>query len=335
MKQHSGTLLIALVVALGTATISQVTFDTVSGRDAAASTPLFDTRAHLALPADFSTASVLNMEAGTVVRLKDHFNRIGYDWRDTSVSVPRIRLASFPSDLSEVPEPQVRKQLFFQSLVPIVLMENNRVTQERTRMQDLFARMDEGYQPSAMEISWLLGLTERYRVKDWPTTRAARKALDLRVQQVPVSLTLAMAAFESGWGTSRFADEGNNLFGQWTYKRGTGIVPNQRDAGRRHELAVFPDLTSSVRAYIQNLNSHWAYENFRQERARLDETTSQEAAIRLATTLDRYSERGMAYVNELLGLIRANRMTRFDGARLHAPVPPLEMTATSTASNIS
>lgn len=264
-------------------------------------------------------APVVDLDAPSVSHLKEYFQAVGYDWRDKAPSVPRVRLATFPEDIDDVSTPSERKQLFFQSMLPIMLMENERILKHRARMLAMFERIEQGQKPGALDMIWLNELARNYRVKGDPTRRAARVELTKRVNQVPLSLALAMSAFESGWGTSRFADEGNNLFGEWTFRRGTGIIPNSRTEGLYHELAVFPDLTSSVRSYLNNLNSHWAYQEFRNSRAQIADLNHPDAPVQLAHTLLKYSERGRDYTNDIARLIQVNRLTRFDATSLAGP----------------
>jgi Bax protein len=135
---------------------------------------------------------------------------------------------------------------------------------------------------------------------------------------VPVGLALAQGIEESGWGTSRFALQGNAVFGQWTFSKGAGIVPKGRDEGASHEVKVFPTLAGSVRQYVRNLNNHRAYREFRRERAILRVADSPMDSRILAKTMTRYSQRGAEYVSSILGLIKTNKLDQLDGARLGA-----------------
>ena len=133
---------------------------------------------------------------------------------------------------------------------------------------------------------------------------------------------MAQAVEESGWGTSRFAREGNAVFGQYTFRRGHGLVPKRREAGKRHEVKSFAALHNSVAAYMHNLNSHRAYRESREQRASRRAERQGPDGIALAATLTRYSARGAAYVKTIQTIIRANDLTRFDQARLTAKEPP-------------
>lgn len=124
---------------------------------------------------------------------------------------------------------------------------------------------------------------------------------------MPVELALTQAAIESAWGTSRFARLGNNLFGQWCRKAGCGIVPLRRTAGAKHEVRRFNNARESVRAYLFNLNTHRAYQKLRVQRAALNKAQQPVTASALALTLDKYSERGNAYVQDMLAFIKHNQ----------------------------
>jgi Bax protein len=134
----------------------------------------------------------------------------------------------------------------------------------------------------------------------------------MRVDEIPPSLALAQAAIESAWGTSRFAVQGNNLFGQWCYKKGCGLVPLRRDSGSRHEVAKFSSVTQSVNAYMRNLNTHRAYSDLRANRAQLKATEQNVTGHLLAANLLDYSELREVYVEEIRAVIRINKLAQYD-----------------------
>jgi Bax protein len=265
----------------------------------------------------------LELTTPSVVHLKAAFDRMGYRWQDVDSTVPRVRLSAFPADLGEASGRIERKRLFYQTMMPLILMENERVRKERRWLTDILARHDAGQSVSAVEAAWVEALADRYGARGDAFSAAGRDDLLQRVDGIPPSLALAMAALESGWGTSRFAGQGNNVFGHWTFRPGTGLVPRDRPAGASYELAVFPDLATSFRAFLHNLNTHWAYEDFRSLRARIEHPDSPGGAIRLARSLLRYSTRGEAYCADLVRVMRRNNLFRFDGATLHAPATAL------------
>jgi Bax protein len=265
------------------------------------------------------TADVV-LSTPSVSHLEDAFRRLDYRWEDLRTSVPRVRVNALPEDLGDVTPLSARKHLFYQSVLPIVLMETERVGKQRAWLLRILDRDSRGLTPTAYEMAWLESLAERYDVADPPLSPEGREELTKRVAPIPPSLALAMAALESGWGTSRFAAVGNNLFGHWTFRPGTGLIPHKRPHGAKYELAVFPDLSSAFRAYLHNLNTHWAYADFRDRRAALDDADDPGAVVSMAESLIKYSTRGSAYTSDVVHIIRRNNLFRFDGATLGTPV---------------
>ena len=209
------------------------------------------------------------------------------------------------SAIEQVPE---RKQAFFDFLAPEVFDANQRIREQRERLLQIAAAAEQGDPPGMFDRRWLGRLSERYEVEWNPEQPLARlSVLRERVDVVPVPLALVQAATESGWGRSRFAVEGNNLFGQWCYVRGCGIVPAQRVSGAAHEVAAFDSVRESVRRYLLNLNTHEAYEPVREIRAGLRQSDQPVTAMALADGLIRYSERREAYVEEIKTVLRVNR----------------------------
>jgi Bax protein len=209
-------------------------------------------------------------------------------------------------DFAAIEQVGERKQAFFDYLAPQVRAANQRIREQRLRLFDIAAAADQGDRPGMFDRRWLARLSERYEVEWDPDQPLAQ--LDLlreRVDVVPVPLALVQAATESGWGRSRFAVEGNNLFGQWCYAR--GIVPARRVSGAAHEVATFDSVGESVRSYLLNLNTHEAYEPVREIRAGLRRADRPVTALALADGLIRYSERREAYVEEIKTVLRVNR----------------------------
>ena len=154
-------------------------------------------------------------------------------------------------------------------------------------------------------------LAERYNVDESDLTELLK-----RVDGVPVSLALAQAAEESGWGTSRFSLEGNAIFGEWTFSNHQGLVPRDRESGKSHRVRTFNTLLDSVRAYVHNLNTHRAYQNFRILRSEMRESGSPVHGRKLSKTLTSYSERGSEYIEGLRAIISVNKLDRLDNAKL-------------------
>lgn len=234
-------------------------------------------------------------------QLQGTFAEANYTW--PAQQVPPITVQAFPADMAEL-DSDVRKSVFFRTVLPMVLAENERISNQR---QQLFQALGEGL-PEQRRINIISELANEYNVDGEPLDPMTWQALKKRVNTVPVALALAQGAKESGWGTSRFAREANNLFGEWTWKERLGIVPKQRAEDATHYVRVFDNLRHSVRSYLNNLNSHDAYARFRTLRARLS-GSGQPMSVRLMTAgLENYSERGWAYVEEVRSMIRNERL---------------------------
>jgi Bax protein len=220
---------------------------------------------------------------------------------------------SFP-DFSTVSDTRVKKQRFFAFMRPIVEAENARVSAKRARLHELYALHRRCGELPATDHTWLMNLAGEYglvkfgvdRPRDWA-------ALSARVDIVPAPLALAQAAIESAWGESRFARQGNAVYGQWCYVEGCGIVPKRRAPDARHEVERFKTVNQSVRRYIHNLNTHPAYGELRRLRSEQRRKGEILDGYALAAGLVRYSERREAYVEELRDIIRDNKLAEVSG----------------------
>ncbi|NQV54958.1 MAG: glucosaminidase domain-containing protein [Rhodospirillales bacterium] len=276
-----------------------------------------------AMPLDAMSLNAMSTAAGfsgsrvrlaTVANVANTFRNLDYNIERVRVGagdVPRFFLPSFPRDMRGVSQPEARKKLFFKMVLPLVLSVNDKISEDRQRLLKLIKVDKAGKRLAADDRLWLAAMTEYYDVE-----RGELKELARRMDTVPPSLAIAQAAEESGWGTSRFAREGNALFGQWTFASAKGIVPNRRDQGKEHRIKAFPSLMGAVRAYVRNLNTHRAYRRFRAERRAIHAENGQLSGVRLAKMLDGYSERGSAYVSTIMTIISTNRLHELDGARL-------------------
>jgi Bax protein len=251
-------------------------------------------------------------EARSARLLNTALDRMGYRLDAVTgqgAEVPRLFLASLPGDLGNLPVVEDRKALFLRTLLPLVLGVNESIAADRRRLIDLRDRVQAGHQPTMSEREWLKGLAEEYKL-----TTVSFSVLLRHVDEIPPSLALAQAAEESGWGTSRFAREGNSLFGH-TVESGAGMAPSAEDAND-YDIRSFRSLHGAVRAYARNLNTHRAYEQFRRERAAQRARGGQLDGMALAVALSGYSERGDGYVETIRSIIRRNELTAFDTARL-------------------
>ena len=213
-------------------------------------------------------------------------------------------------DFSEYTQVQQKKRAFFEYMLPLIQETNQQVIADRKELE-LLAENAPGL--NFFQRIKLGQLAEKYFVsQEDKTDSQVIEQLMLRVDPVPASLALAQAAIESAWGTSRFAVQGNNLFGQWCYTKGCGLVPRNREVGRQHEVAVFSTVSESVESYIRNINTHRAYSDLRANRARLRAEKISVSGYQLAENLLEYSELREKYVDEVQAVIRLNNLARFD-----------------------
>jgi len=217
-----------------------------------------------------------------------------------------------------------KKEVFYRFMLPLVVHANDMVVDRRGRLDDARKRIESGGSISDDELQDLRDGAVLFRVlspeeaeKLGPEGPRAIEVIDellYRLDVIPAGLVLGQAAYESGYGTSRFAVEGNALFGQWTYG-GQGLKPEQqRKELGDHRIASFDWPFDSVRGYFINLSSHPAYEDFRRLRAELRAQGQPLTSLALADGLIRYSERGQEYVDTLKGMIRKNGLEIADGA---------------------
>lgn len=223
--------------------------------------------------------------------------------------LPKLRqpAPSLP-DFAAIEDVATLKRTFFSFLAPQVDAVNARVQAQRARLLPLADAIEQGQAPGWRDRRWLRSLAREYQVElDLQAPEAALALLRLRVDSVPVPLALVQAAAESGWGRSRFAVEGNNLFGHWCYVPGCGLVPESRAAAARHEVAVFDSVREAIRRYLHNLNTHPAYRPLRERREKLRRQGRPLETLALVDGLVEYSERRQAYVEEIRDLLEFNR----------------------------
>jgi Bax protein len=249
--------------------------------------------------------------------LRKFLRSYNYNLSNVSLGVPKFILTKLPEDMEKIAQPNLKKQLFFLSLLPMALMINEDIYAQRIRLLEILARLDEGESLSDRDASELQDLASSYRVRSNPATNAgAREELLKRIDIVPPSLLLAQAANESAYGTSRFAQRANNLFGEWTFTPGTGLIPEDRPDGARYEVRRFPNIMESLKSYVKNLNTHWAYEGLRSDRRQLRLKGEHLTGLALADGLELYSERRLEYVAEISDIIRYNRLGRLSDLSL-------------------
>jgi len=225
--------------------------------------------------------------------------------------VPRLFVKAVPADIRGIKQTSVKKSVFLRTALPLILQVNESILRDRARLKALAAGL-KARTLSSRDRLWIAALAKRFGVET-PTY----ESLLARVDIVPPSLALAQAVVESSWGTSAAARRGNALFGQMVYGPGTrGIVVMQGNV--RARIAHFDSLLEATRAYIMNLNTHFAYKEFRERRAKRRASGQALSGHDLAGTLLRYSELGLRYVRYIQGAIRIERLGRFDAARLRS-----------------
>jgi len=219
---------------------------------------------------------------------------------------------SLPEDFVSLDDVKKKKEIFFLVAYPMIYKTNKNIKMERQRITDIEKKF-KNKTISEKEIKELEELANKYKLDTSPLDRILFKKLFQRINVIPISLALGQAIIESGWGQSRFAIEGNALYGQWTYDQQQGLVPEDRDADKTHAVKKFKRLEDSVISYMFNINTHPAYYDFRVVR-RLT------SALRLTSTavnykiqyLAAYAEIGQKYVDQLELILETNSLKKFD-----------------------
>ena len=252
------------------------------------------------LPSD-----TVRLSASTIEQLFKDTNYNLDDVRKKKLVKP-VSLSLLPEEMKMIENTKKRKELFIQIILPLIIKENNNIRLDRKK---LFSVLNKSKNSNA-EKKWLDKKFKQYGVmnKDLST-------LKVRLDEIPVSLAIAQAAKETGWGTSRFAQQGNALFGQWTWS-GDGIKPAGADDDSTHKVMKFKVLQASVKAYHRNINTHSSYRGFRGARAELRDQRKTLDSMVLSEYLDKYAETGKEYVKILQQIIRQNNLSDFDDAKL-------------------
>ena len=258
----------------------------------------------------------LNLKTETVLNL---FKDVEYDLgkvRSQKLVKP-IYFTQFPRDLDALQSTKQKKETFIKIVLPLIVAENERIIADREKLIIVSKKKF----TTDLEKQWIRQKLLEYKVK-----KSDLEELIVRVDIIPTSIALAQAAKESGWGTSRFALEGNAIFGQWTWS-GKGIAPLDRESDKKHKILKFPILRASVKAYQNNLNTHKSYTKFRQKRLILREKNKQISGLELTETLNNYAQTGSEYTKILNQIIRQNRLTDFEPVRLVNSVKKIELSS--------
>ena len=252
--------------------------------------------------------SEINLVRYTTSEIKALFKEVKYNLeevRDTKLVKP-IDIGLLPNEIKNIDNAKKRKELFIKIVLPLIVKENNKIRIDRKRLFTILAKNSN----TDIEKKWLEKKYKQYgvRLNDLST-------LKIRMDEIPVSLAIAQAAKETGWGTSRFALKGNALFGQWTWS-GEGLRPKNAEKGEEHKVMKFHSLQLSVRAYLRNLNTHSSYRDLRKARIELRNKNKPLDSIVLSNHLDKYAETGTEYIKVLQKIIKQNNLKDFDEARL-------------------
>jgi len=252
--------------------------------------------------------SEINLVRYTTSEIDALFREVKYDLeevRGTKLVKP-IDIGLLPNEIKNISDSKKRKEMFIKIVLPLVLKENNKIRIDRKRLFVILSKNSN----TDIEKKWLKKKYKQYGVRQNDLS-----TLKIRMDEIPVSLAIAQAAKETGWGTSRFALKGNALFGQWTWS-GEGLKPKNAEKGEEHKVMKFFSLQLSVRAYLRNLNTHSSYKDLRKARTKLRNKNKPLDSIILSNHLDKYAETGNEYIEVLQKIITQNNLKDFDEARL-------------------
>tara|TARA_B100001250_G_scaffold376927_1_gene365591 strand:+ start:2057 stop:3121 length:1065 start_codon:yes stop_codon:yes gene_type:complete len=252
--------------------------------------------------------SEINVVRYTTSEIDSLFKEVNYNLKDVRISklVKPIDIGLLPKEIKNIGSTKKRKDMFIKIVLPLIVKENTKIRIDRKRLFTILNKNSN----TDIEKKWLQKKYKQYGVR-----QNDLYTLKVRMDEIPVSLAIAQAAKETGWGTSRFALKGNALFGQWTWS-GDGLKPKNAEDGKDHKVMKFHSLQLSVRAYLRNLNTHSSYKNLRKVRTKLRDQNKPLDSLILSIYLDKYAETGNQYVEVLQKIIEQNNLKDFDEARL-------------------
>tara|TARA_B100001245_G_C22885393_1_gene425955 strand:- start:1573 stop:2559 length:987 start_codon:yes stop_codon:yes gene_type:complete len=256
----------------------------------------------------FKTESdnAISLNVQTTINL---FEDLKYDLKKirNGQQVKPVYFTKLPKDINTLGNTKQKKNLFIQIVLPLILAENKKITDDRKKLFNIVSKNFN----TIGERTWIKRRFKEYKVEDSDLAE-----LKTRMDIIPASIAIAQAAKESGWGTSRFALEGNALFGQWTWSKSAGIEPIDQDEDKNHKILAFQILRASVKAYKNNLNTHNGYKEFREARAKLRQEEKKVTGLDLSKFLNRYAATGKEYTKIIEKIILQNELTDFDNAKL-------------------
>ena len=250
-------------------------------------------------------SDTVRLSASTIKQL---FEDTDYNLQDVRKKklVKPVALTLLPQEIKMIENTKKRKEFFIQIVLPLIIKENSNIRIDRKNLFKIINKSNN----TNLEKQWL-----EKKYKQYGVVLGDLSSLKIRMDEIPVSLAIAQAAKETGWGTSRFAQEGNALFGQWTWS-GEGLKPKEAKEGEGHKVMKFNVLQASVRAYQRNLNTHSTYRDFRRARAELRDLGKPLDSLELSKYLNKYAETGNQYVEVLQKIIKQNKLKDFDDAKL-------------------
>ena len=244
-----------------------------------------------------------------------NWSKIILNYVKNDVPIPRMYFPNIPKNINKY-KIDKKKSVFIAILLPIALRGNELVLEERKLFKIAF---------STKNIYQLEQFSKKYKVKNFKKinfsnlNRSELKMIRLellnKINSIPVSLILAQSIIESGWGASRFAQEGNALFGQWTWKNDDGIKPKE-NLNANFSVKNFDSLLDSVNSYILNLNTHPAYKRLRNFRMSQYKTGKSITGNDMANFLDKYAEIGFKYVTKVRNMIEKNQLNKYENSTL-------------------
>ncbi len=276
----------------------------ISDRQNFIDTPKFQEDSKKINQSDFSQNKILSYKI-----LEEKFdNRLfDIDYIKKSKKVPNIVIAKFPKDFKNIYSSSLRKQLFIKVALPLIVKENEHLISQNSKIEQLQKKFNFIKRRDAL---WL-----RKKMEDYEVDNNSIGELLMKIDAIPVSIALSQAAVESGWGTSRFASEGNALFGQYIWEEGKGIVPAERSENEIHEIKSFKSLKNSVSSYMKNLNSNYHYDEFRLNRYVMRKNGLTLNGTYLAEYLYNYST-DENYSEKIKKIIESNDLDDFDEVRI-------------------
>tara|TARA_Y100000590_G_scaffold59637_2_gene63265 strand:+ start:1143 stop:2258 length:1116 start_codon:yes stop_codon:yes gene_type:complete len=252
---------------------------------------------------------IINPPRLSASTIEEVFNENQYNLKnvkETKLVNVGNKIPRLPKELKNIENVKKRKELFIKIVLPLIIDENTRIKMDRKK---LFVILNKSNTKKS-DKEWL-----KIKLKEYGVKNNDLSTLKIRMDEIPASLAIAQSAKETGWGSSRFAQEGNALFGQWTWS-GDGIRPAAVDKDAKHKVARFKVLKASVKAYQRNLNTHSSYKKFREERAIQRDNYGKLNSLELVKFLDKYAETGVEYTKILKIIIEQNSLIEFDDVEI-------------------